>query len=242
VLNSRSNQSSSGDMSSPFFQDSQGGFVPGGGSLTPPGELSLPINLEDYTPDVGIINPLGLVRSSKDNNIGHPGIDFPIKKGSEHLAVADGEIIEVTSAGDPWGGEKITQLLEITGEGKGWTFIYEHAKSVVKEGDKVVRGQVVAINQAPERFTNHFGLVEAFNDYQYSGLGVCWPDLLKDSDKSELDSWFDQVKTSERFLERWRNVNEEGAYSSRELLNVKKYPNGPQLCYPENTDVRIPVN
>ena len=67
----------------------------------------------------------------------HTGVDYAVPVGTDVLAVADGVIDPAT-----WGKSYGTQLVQkLDG---GW-FIYAHlSKALVKPGDKVVEGQVIA--------------------------------------------------------------------------------------------------
>ena len=67
----------------------------------------------------------------------HTGVDYAVPVGTDVLAVADG-VIENAN----WGGSYGTQLVQkLDG---GW-FIYAHlSKTLVKPGDKVSEGQVIA--------------------------------------------------------------------------------------------------
>jgi murein DD-endopeptidase MepM/ murein hydrolase activator NlpD len=67
----------------------------------------------------------------------HTGVDYAVPVGTDVLAVADGVIDPAT-----WGKSYGTQLVQkLDG---GW-FIYAHlSKTLVKPGDKVVEGQVIA--------------------------------------------------------------------------------------------------
>jgi murein DD-endopeptidase MepM/ murein hydrolase activator NlpD len=67
----------------------------------------------------------------------HTGIDYAVPVGTDVLAVADGEITNAN-----WGKSYGTQLVQkLDG---GW-FIYAHlSKALVKPGDKVKAGQVIA--------------------------------------------------------------------------------------------------
>ena len=68
---------------------------------------------------------MGIVRFAKDlPEFGHGGIDIPLFKDAPITAVADGEIVLIGSAGDPWDGKKVSHLLESTGEGEGLAFLY----------------------------------------------------------------------------------------------------------------------
>jgi murein DD-endopeptidase MepM/ murein hydrolase activator NlpD len=67
----------------------------------------------------------------------HTGVDYAVPVGTDVLAVADGKIENAS-----WGKSYGTQLVQkLDG---GW-FIYAHLSStLVKPGDKVVSGQVIA--------------------------------------------------------------------------------------------------
>ena len=67
----------------------------------------------------------------------HTGVDYAVPVGTDVLAVADGVIDKAT-----WGKSYGVQLVQkLDG---GW-FIYAHlSKALVKPGDKVVAGQVIA--------------------------------------------------------------------------------------------------
>jgi len=67
----------------------------------------------------------------------HTGVDYAVPVGTDVLAVADGVIDPAT-----WGSAYGVQLVQkLDG---GW-FIYAHlSKALVKPGDKVVEGQVIA--------------------------------------------------------------------------------------------------
>jgi murein DD-endopeptidase MepM/ murein hydrolase activator NlpD len=67
----------------------------------------------------------------------HTGIDYAVPVGTDVLAVADGKITNAN-----WGKSYGTQLVQAV-DG-GW-FIYAHLSStLVKAGDKVKAGQVIA--------------------------------------------------------------------------------------------------
>ena len=67
----------------------------------------------------------------------HTGVDYAVPEGTDVLAVADG-VIENANWGKAYGTQLVQKL-----EG-GW-FIYAHlSKALVKPGDKVSAGQVIA--------------------------------------------------------------------------------------------------
>jgi len=135
-----------------------------------PSGLSLPFKISDIDALNGEINPIGVVRFSADQGAsGHSGLDVPLYQGVDILAVADGEIVFLGSAGDPWGGKRIFHLLRGTTRGEGWAYIYEHVilKPGLEVGSIVKRGEVIATKAAPTGFTAHLQLSYLFNDYQF---------------------------------------------------------------------------
>ena len=69
----------------------------------------------------------------------HTGVDYACKEGTDILAVADGT---VTSAN--WGKSYGTQIVQKI-DGQNVWVIYAHlSKSLVKAGDKVTKGQMIA--------------------------------------------------------------------------------------------------
>lgn len=206
-----------------------------------PTGLSLPFNIIDINENNGDINPIGVYRFSKDTKgRGHSGLDIPLIKDSEIYAVADGEIILIESTGDQWGGMKMYQLLEQTGDGEGWIYNYDHvtpAKEVV-EGKIAKRGELIATKTPPSNFTAHFELSKIFNNFQYTKDNKCWPDLLNETDNRQLNSWWNSYKTTEKLKSGWSSNTEEGKYPFKGLLDITTYPDGPMLCYLPGTDVR----
>ncbi len=70
---------------------------------------------------------------------------------------------------------------------------------------------------------------------------TCWPDQLEDEGRNALQSKFEELRQTSQFIDQWNTANEEGQYPYRELLNPASYPDGPQMCYPKDTDARTPV-
>ena len=67
----------------------------------------------------------------------HTGVDYAVPVGTDVLAVADGKITNAN-----WGKSYGTQLVQTC---EGGFFIYAHlSKVLVKNGDSVVAGQVIA--------------------------------------------------------------------------------------------------
>ncbi|MCK9194496.1 MAG: M23 family metallopeptidase, partial [Nevskia sp.] len=77
----------------------------------------------------------------------HPGIDFAAAEGSQVLAVASGIVID---AGDRNG---YGELIEIN-HGNGYVTRYGHnSRLLVKAGDRVLKGQAIALMGSTGRST-----------------------------------------------------------------------------------------
>lgn len=206
-----------------------------------PSDLSLPFNISDIDGENGEINPIGVVRFSKDEgDVGHSGIDVPLFENSPIYAVSNGKIVVIQEAGDPWGGMGVIQLLKGTVDGEGWGFVYEHINlgDGLLEGDEVKRGEVIGSKAAPAGFTAHFQLSRLFNNYRFLSDIQCWPDFLSGNDNKNLLLWWDEYSKGQQLVNSWRTTKEDGKYPFRELLEVALYPDGPQMCYELGTDVR----
>jgi len=206
-----------------------------------PTDLSLPFDIKDVDLKNGAVNPLGVVRFDKDQkDIGHSGIDIPLKERSRVYAVADGKVVLIKSASDPWGGMGVYQLIKQTGPGTGWAFLYEHIEIAegIKEETELKKGELVGYKIAPDGFTAHLQLSEIFNDFKYTREIQCWPDFLNSIDKAKMDNWWDEYSNSNILINSWNTNSEGGKYPFRGLLDESKYPDGPQLCYALGTDVR----
>jgi hypothetical protein len=206
-----------------------------------PSDISMPFRIEDIHPSRGDVNPLGVVRFAKDQgNIGHNGIDIPLNQDAPIYAVADGRVVRIVSAGDPWGGMGLYQILRDDGNGEGYAFIYEHIEIAegVEVGTELKRGDIVGTKIAPAGFTLHLQYSKVFNNFEYTDKMECWPEFLSNGEKAILDSWWEDYRKSDRLISAWDSVFEEGAYPFRGLLDESKYPEGPQFCYPFGTDVR----
>lgn len=97
----------------------------------------------------------------------HPGIDFAAAEGSEVLSVASGIVIE---AGENSG---YGEMIEIN-HGNGYVTRYGHnSRLLVKVGDRIVKGQAIALMGSTGRSTGphvHFELLlngNAVNPEQY---------------------------------------------------------------------------
>lgn len=208
-----------------------------------PNNLSLPFKIDDLSISSAILNPLGIIRHDRDSGHGHGGIDFPLTSGSQVIAVADGEIVEISKVSSLSGDEKLVTLLESTSRGEGWVFIYEHIliNDALKKGDKVRRSEVLGTHMLDSR-TSHYQLSHAFNNLEFYDSGQCWPELLISDDQKALNSFWEIYRKSDHALGVWESVIEDGNYAYLALLDKGNYPDGMQLCYPVNTDARVPAN
>lgn len=78
----------------------------------------------------------------------HQGVDFPCKVGTKILAVADGKVVGIASWGPAFGAHSV-----VVKHGK-WYAMYAHcSKNLVKVGDKVKIGQVIALSGAEGNVT-----------------------------------------------------------------------------------------
>jgi len=91
----------------------------------------------------------------------HTGVDYAVPVGTDVLAVADGKIENAS-----WGKSYGTQLVQkVDG---GW-FIYAHlASTLVKAGDKVKAGQVIAKSGNTGNSTGPHLHVELRNNIRWS--------------------------------------------------------------------------
>lgn len=212
-----------------------------GNNSEPPTGLGLAFDSFDISFDRGVVNPFGVVRSKLDqSDIGHPGIDFPLERNTQILAILPGEIVDIHDAGDDFGGESIVQLVSPNGDGEGWVFIYEHVNPIfdIEIGSTVRKGQVIAQKNSRSDFTAHFQLSYAFDDYQYYEQNTCWIDNLDSQAKSEIESFWETYLGTTPLEDKWKDLVQDGEYPFRGLLSVSDFPEGPQLCYPPGTDVR----
>ena len=192
---------------------------------------------------IGVINPFGIVRFSLDlPSLGHSGIDLPAPTGASIRAVADGRIVKVTPETDGLPGDDVWVLLaEGAASGTGWIFRYEHVTLAagLGVGAEVRQGEVFASNAQNPRFTNHYELAWAFNDFEFTSHQTCWVTQLGGAARARLETHFDNVlRADPRFISAWTTVTNEGHLPFRALLDPARFPDGPQLCYSPGTDVR----
>ncbi len=208
-----------------------------------PSDLILPFKIDDISFDSAILNPFGIIRFDRDSGQGHPGIDFPLKVGSQVVAVADGEIIEISKVSEREGDEKLIVLIKNTGEKVGWVFVFEHilVDKGLSVGQKIQAGDAVGVHVQEQR-TSHYGLTYVFNEKGFDRDSQCWPDLLVEADRASLNEFWETYRKSDYANNVWRSLKEDGSYSMLALLDKEKYPDGIQLCYPKDTDARVPLN
>jgi len=221
----------------------------GGGEPTPTPVGDLPSGLElPVSPDAvnlrGVVNPFGVVRWSLDRpEVGHPGIDISVDEGTPFVAAGDGSILSVQPATDGLPGNDVQVLLSPGAiAGTGWVFEYEHVRleASLSVGSQVSRGQTLARSATSAAFTNHLELSEVFNEQGFTRNQTCWVPQLEAGDRARLENHFNNVlRTGPRFISSWQTIVQEGLFVFRELLNLAKYPNGAQLCYPPGTDSRV---
>lgn len=206
-----------------------------------PTSLSLPFDPEELDISKSLVSPFGLIRHSRDSGIGHGGIDIPINLGDTIFAIADGTILGNDPATDGRGGFDV-RILILDGDrpGEGWAFRYEHIRldGGIGAGDAVIAGQRIG-ESAITRGNNHLGLEYLFNNYQFTRDHKCWLNHLSVSGNQALTVAFDAIKNTREFLEPWRTAEEEGAFQYRGALDPARFPDGPQLCYPMGTDLRV---
>jgi murein DD-endopeptidase MepM/ murein hydrolase activator NlpD len=91
----------------------------------------------------------------------HTGVDYAVPVGTDVLAVADGKIENAS-----WGNSYGTQLVQSC---EGGYFIYAHLSStLVKPGDKVKAGQVIAKSGNTGNSTGPHLHVELRNNIRWS--------------------------------------------------------------------------
>lgn len=210
-----------------------------------PENLALPFDHKDIQVAERLLSPYGVIRHSRDSGIGHGGIDFPLKYNSPIYAVADGIILKSNFEEGEYGAGNTIDLLILPKlfEGEGWIFKYDHV--ILDPGLKVISqvriGQKIGMSNIMERGNNHIGLEYNIRNFTIAREKICWVDRLEPAARYQLENAFDGIKKTTAFMQSWQTANEEGYFPYKALLDDVKYPNGPQLCYPLGTDVRIPT-
>ena len=71
----------------------------------------------------------------------------------------------------------------------------------------------------------------------------CWVVQLEPTERTALEERFNNVlRVHPDFVGVWSQVDfNEGMLPFKELLNIATYSDGPQMCYPKGTDVRVPA-
>ena len=235
-----SSGSASSDPASPTSPDESDS------SATPPVNLALPVPAAALL-EGAIVNPFGVVRSSLDlADLGHSGIDLVSALGTPIHAVGDGVLVTVEAATDGFPGDLVRLLLSSNAPaGEGWVLLYEHVSLLggLGVGSVVARGDQIATNPLEIGRSNHFELAWSFNNYLFHRDQRCWVSDLEPTERGALEERFnDVIRVHADFAGVWSQVDfNEGMLPFKELLNTATYPDGPQLCYPSGTDVRVPA-
>ena len=225
----------SGDSTGPGANDSVG---------LPPVDLALPVPAAALL-EGAMVNPFGVVRSSRDlAELGHSGIDLVTAQGTAIYAVGDGVIVSVDVATDGFSGDAVRLLLSTDApEGEGWVLLYEHISLLagLDVGSSVTGGEQIATNPLEIGRSNHFELAWVFNNFLFHRNQTCWVVQLEAAERAALESRFnDVIRVHPDFVGAWSQVDfNEGMLPFKELLNIVTYPDGPQICYPNGTDVRV---
>ena len=207
----------------------------------PPDNLSLPFGTEDVGGGNEFISPFGIIRHSRDAGHGHSGIDIPLNANAPIYAVADGAILSAAMSSDGAEGSDVKLLLSGS-RGEGWGFLYEHValEPGITVGIAVTKGQLIARNGlTTDRRNNHFQLSYMFNEYTFYRDHRCWVDHLDPSSRKLLLDYFNSPETVAKLSGQWKTASEEGMNAYKELLNIERFPEGPQLCYLLGLDARV---
>jgi len=204
---------------------------------SPPTNLILPFSVGDITLFQRLISPYGVVRRSQDRpEFGHSGIDIPLNENSPIYAVADGVIVEISDSSK--NGKDIKVLLGHDSiKDSGWVFIYEsivlnegiQVESTLSQGDNFAKA-------ATQITSNHLQL--SWWEDTFLKNHTCWPNQLEENQKSTWTTKFATLKGSTDFTNNWNSAVDEGQFPLKELLNTSNFPDGPQYCYTQGTDVR----
>ncbi len=210
------------------------------GTPPPNPTFALPFAIEDIDLIQKLLNPFGPIRHSRDTGIGHGGIDMPLQTGAAFFAVEDGVIVEVLpgSGGRPGNDVKLLIGAEEPAQA-GWIFEYEHIalEPGFGENSLLTRGQLFARTPDPPVTSYHLQL--SYWENTFTSNSRCWVDFLVDSTFAR--HFNEAIRTDSMFVSSWEDAEAEGQHQFRAFLDPKRYPEGPQLCYPIGTDVRIPV-
>ena len=227
----------SGDSTGPGANDAVG---------LPPVDLALPVPAAALL-EGAIVNPFGVVRSSLDLvELGHSGIDLVSAQGTAIYAVGDGVIVSADDATDGFPGDAVRLLLSTDApQGEGWVFLYEHISLLagLEVGSTVTRGEQIATNPLEIGRSNHLELAWVFNNFLFHRDQRCWVVQLEPTERTALEERFNNVlRVHPDFVGVWSQVDfNEGMLPFKELLNIATYSDGPQMCYPKGTDVRVPA-
>jgi murein DD-endopeptidase MepM/ murein hydrolase activator NlpD len=220
--------------------DADVSWLPVAGESDPPRDFTAPVNVQDL-PLATDLQPFGVVRSSMDSpDVGHSGIDLRMEKDRPLRAVADGMVIAVTPVEErPEESEVVLLLTTGPRQGTGWGFVYAHVRPApgIVVGQGVKRGTLIATSIYSGGFSVHLELSYRFNDYLYTSHQICWVDRLRVADQQAILNWFDRLRNRPAFTEAWEQT-EFGSFPFRALLDSKRFPEGPKMCYYQGTDVR----
>ena len=204
--------------------------------------LTMPVRVDDINLR-GVINPLGVVRSSLDRaSLGRSRIDVALNTGAPIFAVGAGWIVSVRPSIDSRPGDLVKLLLAADSTpGNGWVFLYEHVTLLAGFGvDSVLtRDQPITTNTLDRRLATTWSWPTPPTTTSCT-RPRCWVDQLDGPGESDLVNRFNTaLRTDPRFIATWQAVKSEARLPSRELLNTTKYPDGARLCYPTGTDNRV---
>ena len=203
-----------------------------------PSELGLPYAIESLDLGHGASHPMGVYRFSEDK-LAHPGIDLQLIDGASIFSMSDGEVILIED-GSSFPGDK---LVRIQVRDTNWGINYEHF--VPDEGLEV--GQIVKKGDKLGTFKGGYTKIPAsvhidYRDYPTEVDGhskdvICWINNLEEEDRVALQAAWDEAKITDEFISSWMNLQQDGKYIFRGLLDEEKYPDGPRMCY-SGVDVR----
>lgn len=204
--------------------------------------IALPFNINQVDMEDGIFSPFGVYRKTGDLiGLGHSGIDIPLVTGAEIYAANSGKIVSITKPADGRPGNNVKIIFDGDKNGNGIGFYYENINPIetMKVGTKVIKGQVFAKNALGKYANTHFQLAYWYNNFEYFKDSTCWINELGSKDKLAITAMFEKQSLTQKFINDWNTVTEEGKFTYKGLLDLEKFPEGPQLCYPPGTDGRI---
>jgi len=197
--------------------------------------LGLPYDITEIELIHGTTHPFGVYRFSWETQP-HPGIDLQPITGATIFAMNDGKVVDITIDPRFENYKEVTVQIEDT----SWAVLYE---SIIPNDDLVV-GQLVEKGDTLGIFNGgyakqpgllHIQLTNYPGEFSgYKGESVCWIDNLEDNQRIELQSAWDDVKNTDKFLDTWENNQVDGTYFLRGLSEMY---DGVKMCY-DDVDVR----